>query len=179
MALIKTVNKEEATGTIKEGYEMFEKVVGLIPKPFELLSASPGLFALQLQRNRYYGKHPRLSFALLAHIRYLASRSIGNVYCIDFNKLLLTKLGVTQDLLEKMEKDPAQSMLEEHENAMLAFVVNAMKNPGSTTPEEIEKLRALGWEDGDMIDALLQGTGMIDIAVLMKTFQMDEHCLVK
>lgn len=179
MALIKTVNKEEATGTIKEGYEMFEKIIGLIPKPFELLSASPGLFSVQLQRNRYFGKHPRLGFALLAHIRYLASRSIGNTYCIDFNKLLLNRLGVTDDLLAKMEQDPSQSMLEEHENAMLSFVVNAMKNPGTTTAEELEKLRELGWEDGDMVDALAQGVGMIDIAILMKTFQMEEHCLMQ
>lgn len=177
MPLINTVTPEKATGEILNAYKMFEKVVGIVPKPFELLSASPGLFALQLQRNKYYGKHPKLSFALLAHIRYLASRSVDNPYCIDFNRQLLAKLGMEDTDIDALEADPANSMLEDNENAMLSFVIRAIKEPGSTTQEEVDNLVAMGWEEGDLIDALAQGAGMIDVAILMKTFKMDEHCL--
>jgi len=178
MALISTVSPENAEGTIKEGYEMFLKRVGIIPKPFEMLSASPGLFELQLHRNRYFGKHPKLSFALLAHIRYLVSHNLGHAYCMDFNRLLIKKLGIDEETIRAMETDPTKSMLEEHENAMLAFVVKSVKDPKSTTAEDISRLKNLGWEESDMVDALAQGVGMIDVAIMMQTFHMDQNCLV-
>ena len=67
MALISTVPVEKAEGPIKEGYDMFLKNIGIIPRPMEMLSASPALFELQLCRIHYLSRHPTLSFALLAH----------------------------------------------------------------------------------------------------------------
>jgi hypothetical protein len=178
MALIATVAPENAEGIVKEGYEMFLKNVGTIPKPMQLLSASPALFELQLQRIRYMGKHPKLSFALLAHIRYLAARTLDYSYCMDFNRHLLKKLGNDDAAILAMEDDPGKSMLETHENAMLVFVIKAMKKPGSITAADIAKLKELGWEERDMVDALAQGVGMIDHSIMMQVFQIDQNCLL-
>ena len=84
MALINTVSPEKAEGSIKEAYEMFMKNIGMIPKPMEMMSASPALFDLQLQRIRYFSKHPKLSFPLLAHIRYLVAHNLNYAFCMDF-----------------------------------------------------------------------------------------------
>jgi hypothetical protein len=178
MALISTVPPEKAEGVIKEGYEMFIKNIGIIPKPMEMMSASPALFELQLRRIHYLSKHPNLSFALLAHIRYLVSCNLDYRFCTDFNKHILKKQGIEEADFRKMEADPSQSLLEENESAMLAFVVKAVKAPGSVTAEDIQRLRDLGWEDRDMVDALAQGVGMIDHAIMMQVFQMDQNCLV-
>ena len=178
MALITTVTPENAEGIVKEGYEMFLKNVGAIPKPMQLLSASPALFELQLKRIKYFGKHPKLSFALLAHIRYLAARTLDYAYCMDFNRHLLKKLGNDDATIQAMENDPSQSMLEANEGAMLVFVIRSMKNPASITAADIAGLKALGWDDGDMVDALAQGVGMIDHAIMMQVFQIDQNCLL-
>lgn len=178
MALINTVPPDKASGAIKEGYDMFLKNVGIIPRPMEVLSCSPALFSLQLQRIRYFAKHPKLSFSLLTHIRYLVSRNLDYGFCVDFNKHLLKKQGMEEEDIRKMEQDPSQSLLEEHENAMLGFVVKAVKAPGSVTAGDISRLRALGWEDGDMVDALAQGVGMIDHSIMMQAFQVDQNCMV-
>ena len=143
-----------------------------------LLGCSPALFCRQLQRTRYFARHPNPSFSLLTHIRYLVARSLDYGFCLDFNKHLLRKQGIEDDDIRRMEQDPSQSLLEEHENAMLAFVIKAVKAPASVTAEDIEGLRALGWEDGDMVDALAQGVGMIDHSIMMQAFQMDQNCLV-
>ena len=179
MALIKTVSPDQAEGTIKEGYDMFIKNLGIIPKPMEMMSASPALFELQLRRILYFSQHPKLSFALLAHIRYLVAHNLSYRFCMDFNRLILKKQGLGDDDIRKMEADPGQSLLEENESAMLAFVVKAVKAPGSVTADEIERLRGMGWEDKDMVDALAQGVSMIDHAIMMEAFQMDQDCLVK
>jgi len=177
MALINTVSPDKAEGSIKEAYEMFMKNIGMIPRPMEMMSVSPALFDIQLQRIRYFSKHPTLSFPLLAHIRYLVAHSLNYGFCMDFNKLMLQKQGVGDADIRKMEADPSQSLLEENESAMLAFVVNAVKNPGSVTAEDVKKLKNLGWEDRDMVDALSQGVSMIDHAIMMQVFQINQNCM--
>jgi len=179
MALIKTVAAKEATGIVKEGYDMFIKNVGSIPRPMEVLSVSPALFELQLKRIGYFSRHPKLSFPLLAHIRYLAAHSLSYSFCMDFNRHMLKKLGLAEEHIRATEQDPSQALLEEHETALLVFVVKAMKAPGSITAADIDRLRELGWEDRDMVEALAQGVGMIDHAIMMEAFQIDQNCLME
>jgi hypothetical protein len=177
MALIETVSPEKAEGSIKEAYEMFMKNIGIIPKPMEMMSASPALFDIQLQRIRYFSMHPTLSFPLLAHIRYLVAHNLDYGFCMDFNRLMLKKQGISDEDIRKMEMDPSQSLLEEKEGAMLAFVVKAVKAPGSVTADDVKKLKNIGWKDKDMVDALSQGVSMIDHAIMMQVFQIDQSCM--
>jgi len=178
MARIETVSPENAVGVIKEGYEMFKKNIGMVPKPMQMMSASPALFEIYIKRIEYYSTHPRLSFALLAHIRYLSAHSLDYSFCLDFNKLILKKIGLEDKDIEKMEKNPSQSLLEENESAMLAFVIKSIKAPDSITDEDISRLRELGWKDIDMVDALAQGVSMIDHSIMMEVFQIDQSCTI-
>ncbi len=178
MALINTVSPEQAEGKIKEAYDMFIENLGVIPKPLEMMSASPAIFDQQLQRIHYYTNHPTLSFALLSHIRYLVAHNLSYRFCMDFNKLILKKQGLEDDDIEQIEDDPTKSMLEEKESAMLSFVIKAVKEPGSVKPEEIKQLKEMGWEDRDLVDALAHGANMIDHSIMMEVFQMDQDCMV-
>lgn len=179
MALINTVAPDKAEGIVKEGYEMFMKRVGTIPKPMEMLSVSPEMLKIQLNRLKYLATHPRLSFSLLAHIRYLVARNLNYEFCTDFNRYILKKQGLSEEDFAEMEQDPSKTMLEENEKAMLVFVVNAVKDPCSVGKDDIENLRRLGWQDGDMVDALMQGVSMIDHSIMMQVFQMDQHCMAR
>ena len=178
MALIKTVSREQAEGTMKRAYDMFMKNLGIIPRPLEMMSASPAIFDQQLQRIKYYTEHPTLSFALLSHIRYLVAHNLNYSFCMDFNKYILKKQGLEDDDIRRMEADPTQSLLEEKESAMLAFVVKAVKAPSSVEPDEIKRLKEMGWEDKDLVDALAHGVNMIDHSIMMEVFQMDQDCMV-
>jgi hypothetical protein len=178
MPLINTVSPEHAEGIVQEAYELFKKRVGSIPKPLEMLSVSPELFELQFRRIQYLSKHPKLSFSLLAHIRYLVAHNLRYQFCTDFNKYILQKQGVSENDCKKMEQDPSQSLLEGHENAMLAFVVKSVNDPASVSSDEVENLKKMGWEDRDLVDALSQGVSMIDHSIMMQVFQMDQNCMV-
>ena len=178
MALISTVSPGQAEGKMKEAYDMFIQHLGVIPKPLEMMSASPAIFDQQLQRIYYYTNHPTLTFALLSHIRYLVARNLNYSFCMDFNKLILKKQGLEDDDIERIEADPSKSLLEEKDAAMLEFVVKAVKEPGSVKPEEIKQLKEMGWEDKDLVDALAHGVSMIDHSIMMEVFQMDQNCVV-
>ena len=178
MALINTVSPEKAEGAIKQAYDMFMENLGIIPRPLEMMSASPAIFEHQLQRIHYYTNHPTLSFALLSHIRYLVAHNLNYSFCMDFNKLMLKKQGLEDDNIRKMEDDPTKSLLEEKESALLAFVVKAVKAPNSVDADEITRLKEMGWEDRDLVDALAHGVNMIDHSIMMEVFRMDQDCMV-
>ncbi len=178
MARIKTVSPEDAQGVVKEAYDMFMKNIGMIPKPLEMMSASPTLFESQLKRIQYLSTHPNLSFALLAHIRYLVAHHLDYSFCTDFNKATLKKIGLDDEVIAKMEKDPSASLLEKNEKAMLEFVMKSIKAPASITDDDITNLKELGWSDTDMVDALAQGVSMIDHSIMMQVFQIDQTCLI-
>ena len=178
MARITTISPENAEGVIKEAYEFYKEKIGIVPTPMQMMSASPGLFEIFVKRIEYYSNHPSLSFALLAHIRYLSAHNLNYSFCSDFNKLILKKVGLEDKDIEKMEKDPSKSLLEENENAMLSFVIKSIKAPGSITDDDFIELKKFGWKDSDMIDALAQGVSMIDHSIMMEVFQMDQTCLV-
>ena len=178
VAVINTVSVEEAEGNIKEAYDMFINNLGIIPKPLMMMSASPAIFEQQLQRINYYTEHPTLGFALLCHIRYLVSQNLNYRFCTDFNEHILKKQGLEDDDIRQMVADPTKSLLEEKDSAMLAFVVKAIKDPSANKAEEIKKLKEMGWEDRDLVDALAHGVNMIDHSIMMEVFQMDQDCLV-
>ena len=178
MALINTVQPANAKGIVQEGYQFFKNRVGAIPKPLEMLSVSPTLFELQFRRIQYLSQHPTLSFSLLAHIRYLVARSLNYQFCTDFNRLVLQKQGVSNDDFNKMEQNPSQSLLEDHESAMLVFVVKSVKNPASVKKEDVDNLKEMGWKDRDIVDALAQGVSMLDHSIMMQVLQMDQNCIV-
>ena len=178
MALISTVSHEQAEGKTKEAYDMFIQHLGVIPKPLEMMSASPAIFDQQLQRIHYYNNHPTLGFALLSHIRYLVAHNLNYSFCMDFNRLMLKKQGLEDDDIKRMEADPAKSSLEDKDAAMLVFVVKSVKEPSSMRAEEIEQLKEMGWKDQDLVDALAHGANMIDHSIMMEVFQMDQDCIV-
>ena len=75
-----------------------------------------------------------------------------------------------------MIKDPLKAPLEEKEQAMLSFVIKAVKSPDAVEQQDMDKLHDLGWTDRDILDALAHGTNMVGSSILMKTFKMDMVC---
>ena len=78
--------------------------------------------------------------------------------------------------IEKMEKDPLQTPLDDKDRAMLSFVIKAIKSPDSVEEQDVDKLHDYGWTDSDILDAMTHGTNMIGSSILMKTFKMDQTC---
>ncbi|MFH1539386.1 MAG: hypothetical protein ABIH66_10540 [bacterium] len=173
MALIKTVKPEEAEGRIKEVYSMFQNTGSPVPKPMQLMSASPKLFDIFSQVVHYYLNHPTLSMPLLAHIRYLSASLCAYPYCIDFNKNILTgMLGVSEENAMSMMDDPSQATLEDKEVKMLVFVVKAVRTPEDVEPKDVEAVREAGWSDEDIFDAVNHGANMAAGGILFNAFKM-------
>ncbi len=171
MALVNTVDPEQAEGVIGAVYGAFRQGSGVIPGPVKLLSASPGLFEVYTATFRYWRNHPHLSPDLMACIRYGVAAQQCFGACVDFNQSVLTKAGMTREELAAMEGDPGTAPLEDRERALLAFVLRAVKDPDAVTDEDVQALRELGWTDGDVVDATYHGAILVTMGTLVRAFK--------
>ena len=176
MALIETVEPQQAEGQAKEIYDTMQETVGVIPAPLQLASASSWMLGMVWQSIQYYSQHPSLGFGLLSSIRYLVAQHYDYAFCINFNKNFLMMQGMSEDDIEKIVEDPLQAPLDDKDRAMLTFVIKAIKTPDAVVKEDIDQLHDLGWADSDIFEALAHGTNMIGSSILMKTFKMDQSC---
>jgi hypothetical protein len=162
MALIQTVEPDKAEGKVKEIYDFMQKNAGVIPAPLQLASASPWMLDMVWHSIQYFSQHSNLGFGLLSSIRYLVAQQYDYAFCTGFNKNMLKIQGLSDEDIEKMEKDPLQAPLDDKDRAMVSFVMKAVHDHG--------------WTDNDILDALAHGTNMIGSSILMKTFKMDQAC---
>ncbi|MBI9074380.1 MAG: hypothetical protein JEZ02_03130 [Desulfatibacillum sp.] len=155
MPLISTVSIQDVTGDMEKEYLRFLQVIGEVPAHYRLVSASPGLLQARRALEDYYGNHPRFSFRLICFIRLLAAQSLKFEACKIYNlRLLKTKEGLLDKWATIPLKDPSQTPLAENEKALLLFSSKALKSPKSVQPRDMDALRALGWNDGDILDAV-------------------------
>lgn len=176
MALIKTVAMEEAEGKVKEVYDQLMKTARVVPRPMQMMSASPDLLAIQIQSLGHYFRHPTLGFALLAHIRLLVAHHFKYPYCVEFNSSLLQMLtDITDEQLDAVKADPSAAPLEDRDKAMLLFVMKGVISPDTVEKSDVEGLKEMGWTEKDIFEATHHGADMIRHGTLFKAFKMAEE----
>ncbi|HOD27581.1 MAG TPA: hypothetical protein PKH03_00085 [Syntrophales bacterium] len=177
MAIIKTQSAETASGKVREFYDEILKIMPAIPKPLQLSSASPNLFAISSQQMKYFMFHPNLGPLLQAYIRLVVAFNTDYPYCVDLNTNLLKLLGkLTDAQIAAARKNPDEAQLGEKDKAMLKFVARAVSAPEEIETRDIEALRGLGWSDSDIFDAASLGANMVAMGMLFNVFKMHEAC---
>jgi len=177
MAIINTQTAQTATGKVKEFYDEILKIMPMIPKPLQLASASPNLFAITSQQMKYFMSHPTLGPLLQAHIRMLVAFNTDYPYCIELNTNLLKMLGkLTDEQIVATRNNPDEARLPDKDKAMLKFVVKAVSAPEEVQAQDVEALRRMGWNDTDIFDAAVMGVNMVAMGMLFNIFKMHEAC---
>jgi len=174
MALITLTPPEKAEGQLAELYASAEHFFGMVPNNVQLLGVSPAILENQLYAAQYFMKHPTLSAPLLSMIRMLVSKACKSQYCDSFNVGLLTKFGFKSDQIQEARSDPQKAPLGEKEKALLLFVLKATDNPHAVTSGDLDKLRALGWSDVDIFDAVAHGARAVSTNIIFDVFKIDQ-----
>ncbi len=174
MMLLKTVGPGESSGEMEKIYQAFIDTVGMVPPPFLMFSASPGIQALQAKTIDYYRERSNLSPLLMALIRYLTAVAFEMGPCVDFNTRALTVHGMTEEQVADLKMNPAAAPLDEKCGWLLAFVIKAVRAPETVSESHIIKLRELGWTDTDIFDALHISCMMVGMGTMMKALKFGE-----
>lgn len=174
MSLINLITPEQAQGPIAEAFHQVEQSMGGVPQPLQMWAVSPGMFPVFMSGVGYLMQHPTLSQALLGWIRYLGAERDACKFCIDFNKrFLMEQTGVSLEVIDAVKQDPAAAPLPDNEKALLLLVLKAMKNGHEVTAEDIASVKAQGFSEQEIFDAVASGAlvGMDDM--LINTFKVE------
>lgn len=173
MPLIHTVSPEQAQGSVKEIYDQATAAMGRVPNALQIWSSSPEILAKQWASIGYYMHHATLSFPLLTMIRMLVSQNTDCTYCVGFNESMLINVAhLTFDQIAAIKQDPATAPLPEKDLAMLLFVLKATQHALTITAEDVNKLKALGWNDSEILDGLAHGASMLASDVVFNAFKI-------
>jgi alkylhydroperoxidase family enzyme len=174
MSLLSKVTPQEATGTVAEEYARIEAALGRVPEAFQLYSLSPELLSQQWQFLGYYFRHPTLSGPLLAFMRLCVSDAVRCDYCIDVNAgLLLNLFGWSHEQLSAARRDLHAAPLSERERVLVAYCVDAARSIGQVDPARLAVVRAAGWSDRDILDAVLHAARGVSADILFNTFGLE------
>lgn len=175
MSLLNTVPADKAEGNVKEIYGMFEQMGVEVPMPLQMLSASPDLLALQGHYINWVMNHPALSPSLRTHIRLMTAHEESYTYCIDFNKnILKSAMGLSDDQIAAVGKDVSEAALKPEEIALLKFVQKVLRDPAQTLQDDMDRLKSMGWQEADILDATLMAMNMLAMGMMFKAFKMGD-----
>ncbi len=175
MSLLQTVSPENAEGKVKEAYDFFNGMAGMVPLPIQMVSTSPDLLSNFIDTVKYYVNESNLSTSLLAHIRLLVSKEEDFTFCINLNQEILKGLcGYSQDKVDLFMKDINQALLEKREIDLLKFVIKAVADPALTEKSDIYELKKAGWTEKDIYEAVHEGLLMLIRGISFKAFKMGE-----
>ena len=176
MPLIKTYEKNEATGELAE---LYEKIVAMgrdVGNNAKLYSSSPELLRQQMDFVKYYMNHPTLSLPLLASIRVLVSGAEDCDFCIDYNTAMLINMaGWSPEQVQQMRKDISKANLPKKELVMLELAIKAVRNAHDVNANDIDALKELGWSDKDILDALNHAARMVSIDIIFNALQIEDY----
>ncbi len=173
MSIIKTVKPEDATGKLAEVFKGFKEMMGFVPNAFTIRSASPEQVVQQANFLSYYWNHETLSHQLLAFIRLLVSDVHHCDYCINLNIGMLMQAGISKENIDAAKASADNIPLEEKEKELVKFVLKVVNDSRSTTADDMEKLRTLGWTDKDILDATNHGTTQVSSDMIFNAFKID------
>jgi len=174
MFIVNHVRPEDAAGKVAKAYAAIPSQ-SPVPEPLLLLSASPQLAYLQSDVIRYFINHDTLDAGLLAMIRYLVACDQDYGFCMRFNAGILQKAGgMTEAQLQQLRREPQNAPLDPADKALLLFVLKVVRTPRAVVQEDVDRLRALGWEDRDILDACFHATSMLSTSILVKALSDDK-----
>jgi uncharacterized peroxidase-related enzyme len=156
---IKTVPYAEAEGELRESYERQARALG---EPTEMTlagSLNPAIVAARLD---LYAATEKCPSRITAHqrnlISYVTSSLNRTPYCMSQVTIKLRQTGLDDDGIVELGTDPLRfaERLEPAEAALVRYTVKLTMDPGAITQDDIDALRAAGFDDLDIVDANAQ-----------------------
>jgi len=171
MFIIKPIKKEEATGEFKLLYRMIEKQLGFIPPHFEMM-ATIDIESMKefLNYNIKMMTHKKIDKTLMPFLRLYIAEKECRSYCTTFNRELLLKQGITQNIINNFHEDLELIPLDESQILLLNKVFKAIYHSKAFNKDDLQELYTKGFSDKDFFDILGYATGFMGKSKMIETY---------
>lgn len=162
MVRIKTIDENRARGKIKELYDKILLKESRVPGVLKIFSIRADFLELMIELyNTLMGKS-KLPVELKNYIALSVSIVNSCDYCCESYFYALKQLGKTDEEIDRIIKNFAESDLDKKTIMAINFVRKATENATTVTDEDVERLRKVGFGDAEILE----------IATLMGYFNM-------
>jgi uncharacterized peroxidase-related enzyme len=147
MAFVETVPEEDADGEVAEIYEAAREQFGYLPNLVQAFSLRPDVYRAWLQLNGAAKAHDLRRYELAT---FAAARRLHSSYCsLQHGKVL------AQQFLSLQEVPGLPEGLDEADRAVVELAEKVVDDATSVTQADIDRLRAIGLSDGEIVDVIL------------------------
>jgi uncharacterized peroxidase-related enzyme len=154
MTFTETIPEAEATGATAAMYAKDREVFGILPNFTRAFGERPDTYAAWRGLNgaiRGSMDLRRYELATLA-----AARRLRSSYCaLAHGSVLLDKGFLDAATLQAVVEDHRSAGLDAVDVAVMDLADKVAGDAGSVTQEDIDRLRSLGLEDGEIVDVVL------------------------
>ncbi len=156
MAYIDLVEFEEMSPAIQEKARPILEKTGKLGDIFKLLATDEKIyFATDKMVQSYLLDETYLGYDIKEAIALLVSKENSCKMCVDVHKGIAKMLGLSEAQIEKILEGIEAMEADEKVKALLRFCLKASgKENYKITKEEIDTLKAMGWSDKELIEAV-------------------------
>ena len=156
MAYIKLPEFEEMDPEIQERARPILEKTGTLGEIFKLLAIRKDIyFATDEMVQNYLIKETELPYRVKEAIALLISKENGCKMCVDVHKNIARMLGLSEELVEQILRGVDAMEVPEEEKALLRFCIRAaQKDNYKMAKEDIDALKALGYTDSQIVEAV-------------------------
>jgi len=156
MAHIKLPEFEEMAPSIQEKARPILEETGKLGEIFKLLAIDEKVyFATDVMIQKYLLDETELSYDIKESIALLISKENGCKMCVDVHKGIAKMLGLSEERINEVLQGVENIHTSDKEKALLNFCIKASKKDSyKILKEEIDGLKALGYSDKQIIEAV-------------------------
>lgn len=148
---IETLNPETTTGVSKELFDAVQNKLGFIPNLIKVMGNSPALLQTYLTLGELNGKG-NFSNKFREQLALAIAEENACNYCLSAHTAIGKMNGLTEAETEENRKGRSSDTKVQ---AGLNFAQLVTKNRGNVTSEEIAEVKAAGYNDGDILEIVL------------------------
>ena len=156
MAYIDLPEFEQMSPAIQEKARPILEKTGTLGEIFKLLALDENIYnATDAMVQNYLLKQTHLPYFIKEAIALLISKENSCTMCVDVHKNIAKMLGLSQEQIEKILQGVDAIDADEKTKALLRFCIRASKKDNyKMTKEDIEAIKAYGWNDNEILEAV-------------------------
>jgi len=138
MALISSVEKEQASDIAKEIYQKFEEEAGKVPEWVKVMAHRPEILKEFVELFNVTMKQGVIDPLLKWKIAYTVSQTLKCPFCLDVSEKMLKKFGASEETIEKIKSLEGETQTEKE---TLELIKDVTLDGHLDNPELFEKFR--------------------------------------
>lgn len=172
MSLLKSIRKEDASGSVAAIYEMMQERVGFVPNVVKMHTASPVFFEKFMGLVGHYTDHPSLDPVMVSYVRFLISSIENTAYCMKLQSAVLKNYNVTEEELSLAAQDYHKISLDPARKALVLFVIDMMYDKTGNVENQIDQLKESGWSEKDIYEMSMLAAIQKGVVQVIKAFRV-------